>query len=153
MRRVLRAALFFAATFCLRGASLGTGFLFAARFLAATFFFAIFFLETCFWVTFCFNAGFFRETFFRLAAFLVVFFLATTFFFDALFAEDFFLLTFRFLPAGFLRLTERAGAAFFLVARAFFRFLFAIILKILPNRKARNYTPVVATWKGIYGCF
>jgi hypothetical protein len=113
-----------------------------------TFFFLLIFL---------FAAGFFRETFFRLAVFLVDFFLATTFFFDDFFADDFFLLTFRFFAGAFFRLTALDGATFFLVARVVFRFLLAVFLavisKFLPNRKARNYTPVVRTWKGIYEGF
>jgi hypothetical protein len=83
--------------------------------------------------------------------------LATTLFFDDFFAEDFFLLTFRFFAGAFFRLTALDGATFFLVARVVFRFLLAVFLavisKFLPNRKARNYTPVVWTWKGIYEGF
>ncbi len=126
-----------------------------ATFFLVTFFFFVtfFFLEAGFFRETFFRETFFRETFFRLAAFLLAFFLATTFFLDDFFADAFFLLTFRFVPAGFFRLTALAGAAFLRVARVFFRFLLAVILKFLPNRKARDYTPVVSTWKGIYDGF
>ncbi len=128
-----------------------------AAFFSAGFFLTTFVLLTFFLLT----AGFFRETFFRpaaflanfLADFLADFFLATTFFLDDFFADDFFLLTFGFFLAVFFRLTDLAGAAFFLLARALFRVLLtvflAVILLFLPDRKARNYTPVVQTWKGI----
>jgi hypothetical protein len=83
-------------------------------------------------------------------AFLTGFFLVTTFFFD----NDFRLLTFRTLAGDFFRRADLAGAALFLLARALVRFLvavfLAVIVKLLPNRKARDYTPVVSTWKGKY---
>jgi hypothetical protein len=80
-----------------------------------------------------------------------------TFFFADFFADDFFLLTVRFLPAVFFRLTGLLDAAFFLVAPTFFRFLLTVILaailQFLPDRKARHYTPVISTWKGVYRGF
>lgn len=159
LRRGRRAGFFFAATFFLLGAFLAAGFFFATRFLLRAFFLPTFFLVSFFFllIFLFFAAGFFRETFFRLAAFLVDVLLATTLFFDDFFADDFFLLTFRFFAGALFRLTALDGAAFFLVARVVFRFLLAVFLavisKFLPNRKARNYTPVVCTWKGIYEGF
>jgi hypothetical protein len=80
-----------------------------------------------------------------------------TFFFDDFFADDFFLPTVRFLPAAFFRLIGLLDTAFFLVAPTFFRFLrtvfLAAMMQLLPDRKARHYTPVISTWKGVYSRF
>ena len=147
---------------------------FFADFFLETFFLETFFLAACFLVTFFvllsfffleagffratfFREAFFRETFFRPPVFLPAFFLATTFFLDDFFADAFFLRAGCFLAADFFRLTDLAGAAFFLVARAFVRFLVADFLAVisifLPIRKARNYTPVISTWKGLDDAF
>ncbi len=160
----LRAGFLFAAAFFLLGAVLATGFFLATRFVLTALFLAVFFVATFFLVAFFLliffflAAGFFRETLFLPAAFLAAgFFLALTFFFDDFFADGFFLLTVRFLPADCFRLTDLLDAAFFLAAPPVVRFLrtvfFAGILQFLPDRKARHYTPVISTWKGIYGVF
>jgi hypothetical protein len=137
---------------------------FLEAFFRVAFFLAIFFLLAFFLLGFFFLDAGFREAdflevdFFAEIFFLLAAFLAAGFFLDlAFFFEDFFVLILRLLPAVFFRPADLFDAALLLLAPTFFRFLFAVfladILQILPDRKARHYTPVDSAWKGIWGAF